>query len=222
MASKVLYVLGCESSGKTSLIRQIEAMSHGFFEMPPIKTFPTAGQSITHCDLRKSAEIGFPCFSDPKRKSNKIMSSSRDSDRCAGAEEVIEIRELGGSMEPNWEKFVQSSIQSEGRNRDVVTSGGKETGVHYALLYVFDAVAIHKLCESSIHFLRLTAYPGECKTWPALVVLHKCNAPNAISVRELGLFLGSALPSTAQIMEVDAWTGYGLGDALYWIQNIPL
>lgn len=222
MVSTVLYVLGCESSGKTSLIHQLEAMSRGFVEMQPLKTFPTAGQSVTTCTLKKPLHAERRNVSVLRNPLHKSGSHRTDREQAGTAEVEVEIRELGGSMEPHWEKFLQSSSKLEEKGNEGVRNGGSETPIRYALMYVIDAVAIHQLCEASVHFLRLTQCPGECKAWPTLVVLHKCSAPNATSVKDLRLFFGDASSRTIQIIEVDAWTGYGLGDAFNWIQNIAV
>lgn len=218
MTFTVFYVLGCESCGKTSLIQQLESMSRGSLMLQPIKTFPTTGQCVTHCTLKESlvGANSHPSFASTSPSGSNNFPVRKKNE---GIEAEIEIRELGGSMEPHWEKFLQSSVKLGVNNEDVTNSKGWQSPTCYALLYVIDAVAIHQLCQASNHFLRLTESSGLCKKWPTLLLLHKCNAPSAISVKDLRLFFGNFSPHVIHIIEVDAWTGYGIGDAFNWMQK---
>lgn len=220
MASTVFYVLGSESSGKTSLIQQLESMSRGCLVMQPIKTFPTTGQCVTHCTLKEWLVGALPHPSLASSTLPSVRNSLLGRKQNGDTEVEIELRELGGGMEPHWEKFLRSSAKLEINDKDVANCKGWQSPTRYALLYVIDAVAIHQLCQASIHFLRLTESSGLCKKWPTLLVLHKCNAPSAISVKDLRMFLGNFSPYVIRIIEVDAWTGYGIGDAFHWIQKI--
>lgn len=181
IVDNILYVLGGESSGKSTLVHQIQAMSVGAVMTQPVRTTPTTGQNVSTCKIK--------------------------SEMHPQAGEAIEIREIGGSMSAHWNKFLRSSIEHEGYARR-------------ALIYVLDASAPHQLCEATTRFLQLTMHPGECKGWPAVLVLHKSHAAHAVSLDDVRFFFGGLSPSSIQILEVDAWNGYGVGDLFDWVQTM--
>lgn len=174
--SNILFVLGGESSGKTTLIQQLESLSSGSLVIQPYKAAPTTGQNISHLQL-------------PVGKRGK---------------EQVEVREIGGSMAPHWDRFIKSTLEHEGNARR-------------ALLYVVDATAPHQLSEATTRFLQLTSYPGYCNDWPTVLVLHKSHAARAVSVNDLTFLLGGVSPDTFKVLEVDAWNGFGVGDVFDWL-----
>lgn len=172
--SNVLYVLGSESSGKSSVIHRILEMANRQIYAAPPKARPTTGQDVHSCFLRDNVPL--------------------------------EIRELGGSMAPFWDQFIQSSCKHD-------------KGAHHALVYVVDATAPHQLSESTTRFLQLVNISNSFHTqWPVQVVLHKIHSPNAVTKEDLLLILGGVHPPV--ILEVDAWTGFGVGDMFRWLRDV--
>eukprot|EP00796_Vickermania_ingenoplastis_P000294 gene294-167_t len=181
VVSNILYVLGGESSGKTTLVHQIQAIADGSVVSQPYKTAPTNGQNVSICRIQTNPKSG-------------------------GIRERVEMREIGGSLSPHWDNFLRSSVEHEGHARR-------------ALIYLVDATAPHQLAEATTRFLQLTTHPGECRDWPTLLVLHKSHAAHAISTDDLLFLLGGLEPKSINVLEVDAWNGFGVGDVFQWLKT---
>lgn len=191
----VLFVVGDESSGKTTLIKQLAALAKGLLIHTPSKPQPTTGRNSSHLTVWQETKISF---------GKPLLSPVH-----------IEILELGGSISSCWESFLCNSSQA--------TRNGVPP--FCALLYVIDATRIHCLPSSTIRFLQLTQPPGDacCGKWPSLVVINKSTAPHAFSLNDLSYFLPSSSESgcfcrsSPSVLEVDSWQGLGMGDVLEWV-----
>ncbi|ORC86374.1 ADP-ribosylation factor-like protein 16 [Trypanosoma theileri] len=122
----------------------------------------------------------------------------------------VELRELGGEMVTMWEKFLELPMKST----------QIECRTKYALMFVVDALTPHLLPQASVVFSKLKNFDGVCKEWPAIVMLNKVAARNAITEREVEFFFSGVGCEKVQILSVDSWNGLGLGDVLEWIKHV--
>ncbi|KEG12760.1 ADP-ribosylation factor-like protein 16 [Trypanosoma grayi] len=123
---------------------------------------------------------------------------------------TVELCELGGEMSPVWEKFIRSRL---GLAKD-------KNDQRCALMFVVDALAPHLLPLASVLFQRLKCFDGLCREWPAVVVLNKVAARNAMTEGELEFFIPTASYEATQVLCVDSWNGHGIGDLMKWVNSV--